>query len=119
MTRKLVPSTEDGKDQNYVTIVTGGPGKYYNRRRVRKVFAELEGPIPFQPIESEWSQTMIRDTIAARHRKGMTQMTLAGLLGTSQAAISRLESSKSNPTAELLDRLWTMLGIEIEVKVKN
>lgn len=113
MTRKVV-ETNFNDDDNYVTVVTGGPTKFYNRRRVRKVFARLEGMEPFQPITSEWFTKMVSDTIFARHRQGMTQQTLARLLGTSQPAISRLESGKSNPTAEFLDRLWQKLTMSVE-----
>lgn len=118
MTRKVIaPKTND--DENYVTIVTGGPMKYYNRQRVRKVFAQLEGQSPFQPIASEWFLTMIRETVSARHRQRISQMTVAGLLGTSQAAISRLETGKSNPTAEFLDRLWATLEVSPELRLKS
>ncbi|MEK7202604.1 MAG: helix-turn-helix transcriptional regulator [Patescibacteria group bacterium] len=110
MTRKTLPSPVSD-DDNYVTLVTGGPTKYYNRRRVRKVFAQLERSPQFQPIDSEWFKILIRDTVSARHYRKMTQLTLAGILGTNQAAISRLESGKSNPTAELLDRIWSTLGV--------
>lgn len=118
MTRKVIEQSS-GEDDNYVTIVTAGPTKFYNRRRVRKVFAQLEGVAPFQPITSEWFTRMIGDIIISRHRKRMSQQTLAGLLGTNQAAISRLESGKSNPTAELLDRLWQALDMSVEFVNKS
>ena len=106
-------------DDNYVTIITGGPTKFYNRRRIRKVFAQLVGSSQFQPIESKWFKTLITDTVSARHRIRMTQQTLAGILGTNQAAISRLESGESNPTAELLDRVWSALGISVAFILKD
>ena len=118
MTRKVIPK-KTSDDDNYVTVLTGGPTKYYNRRRVRKVFAQLEGSAPFQPITSIWFTEMISALVSARHRQRISQMTVAGLLGTSQAAISRLESGKSNPTCELLDRLATALTVSFELTLKE
>ena len=118
MTRKRISPNKNFDDEQYVTIVTGGPMKYYNRRRVRKVFAKLEGVDPFAPITAEWFRLIIREIVPARHRKGISQMTLAGLLGTSQPEISRLELGKTNPTAETLDRLFSVLDLSIEVIIK-
>ena len=105
------------ENDQYVTLVTGGPMKYYNRRRVRKVFAQkLQAP-GFEPIKVQWYQTITCEIIAARHRQGMSQASLASLLGTAQSAISQLETGKSNPTVELLDRVLTTLKLSMELTI--
>ncbi len=48
----------------------------------------------------------------ARHRKGMTQLDLAELLGTSQSAIARIETGKQNLSLEMLARLGSHLDTE-------
>lgn len=118
MTRKVIPPDENEDDKNYVTIVTGGPLKYYNRRRVRRVFAEKLGVAPFEPITAAWFQAIISEIASARHRKQLTQVALASLLGTRQSEISQLECGKTNPTVESLERIFLALGIELDVTIR-
>ncbi len=54
--------------------------------------------------------TLIRD---ARRHKSMTQSDLAGLLGTSQSAIARIEQGKQNLSLEMLARIGESLDSEI------
>ncbi len=118
MTRRIL-SDEEEDDKNYVTLVTGGPMKYRNRRRIRKVFADKLTLFKFEPIKAEWFQTLLNEIILARHRKQLTQLNLAILIGTSQAEMSRIECGKTNPTVELLDRLFSILDLSVEFKVKQ
>lgn len=115
MTRK-VEAHSDENDQ-YITITTGGPTKYYNRRRVRKVFASKLAPDKFKPITAEWFQTIIKEIAPARRRKGLSQMALASLIGTHQSEISRLETGNANPTADSLDRLFSILDLDLKVEI--
>ncbi|HML51372.1 MAG TPA: UDP-N-acetylglucosamine 1-carboxyvinyltransferase [Propionicimonas sp.] len=50
--------------------------------------------------------TLIRD---ARKQRGLTQQELAGLLGTSQGAIGRIESGGQNLSLEMINRIATAL----------
>lgn len=50
---------------------------------------------------------LVRDT---RIRHGLDQATLAKRLGTSQAAISRIERDRVSPTIETLDRILGAMG---------
>lgn len=49
----------------------------------------------------------------ARTKKGMSQSELAKKMGTKQSVISRLESSRSNPTMSLLIKISKALDIPI------
>ena len=93
--------------------------KYHNKRRVRKVFTEKQKAEPFEPITAEWYRTMISELTLARHRRHVTQMNLANMVGTSQAEISRIELGKTNPTVELLDRLFSVLDLLVEIKIQQ
>src|SRR3989344_6244737 len=116
MTRRVF-TDKDEDDKNYVTIVTGGPMKYHNRRRVRKVFADKLTLFKFEPINSVWFQDIIKEIAPARHRLRLTQKVLASLVGTTHSEISRLELGKTNPTAESLDRLFSVLNLSVEIKI--
>jgi len=54
--------------------------------------------------------TLIRD---ARRHQSMTQSDLAGLLGTSQSAVARIEQGKQNLSLEMLARIGESLDSEI------
>lgn len=114
MARREYKKISDGEAQ-YKEIITGGPLKVYNRRRVRVKHAK-KAKFGYEMIDSLWYRDLIEKVTAARCGKGMTQRQLAGLLGTTQAEISRLEGGKLNPTVEFLDRLITILELEIEVE---
>jgi ribosome-binding protein aMBF1 (putative translation factor) len=57
----------------------------------------------------------IRD---ARHAAGLSQRRLAELMGTSQAAIARLEAGGVGATLTTLQRLATALDLRIEVVLR-
>jgi transcriptional regulator with XRE-family HTH domain len=48
-----------------------------------------------------------------RMEAGVTQKDLAGRVGTTQAAISKIETGRTLPGLELLDRIATALGRSI------
>ena len=73
-------------------------------------------------ISAPWYKTMIEEIKKNRRKKNISQESLATLLGTSQAELSRFENGKSNPTVEFLDRLISSLGMELKItnkKTKN
>ncbi len=53
----------------------------------------------------------------AMHRKqlGMTQKQVAEISGIAQADLSRFEHGKGNITAETLERIATVMGLNIDV----
>ena len=70
-------------------------------------------------ISAPWYKTMIEEIKKNRRKKNISQESLATLLGTSQAELSRFENGKSNPTVEFLDRLISSLGMELKVTNKK
>ena len=54
----------------------------------------------------------------ARKQAGMTQETLADIVGTKKSNISRLESGRYNPSFECLSRIAQGLGKELEVRIR-
>ncbi|MGE5597139.1 MAG: helix-turn-helix transcriptional regulator, partial [Hyphomicrobiales bacterium] len=56
-----------------------------------------------------------------KHRlaAGMTQLELARAVGTSQARLSRIESGVDLPSLDLLHRLGTALGVEIDIRLRT
>lgn len=53
-----------------------------------------------------------------RKDQGMTQESLAELVGTKKSNISRLESGRYNPSLDFLVKVAGGLGKQIQVKVK-
>lgn len=53
-----------------------------------------------------------------RKEQGMTQESLAELVGTKKSNISRLESGRYNPSLDFLVKVAGGLGKQIHVKVK-
>lgn len=58
---------------------------------------------------------MIRET---RKAKGLTQKELGEKLGISESAVSKYESGKENPTAELIQKVADALGVSLEIRFK-
>lgn len=54
-----------------------------------------------------------------RLARGLSQKDLAALVGTSQAAIARLELGGTNPRVSTLARLGTALGAELVVTLRE
>ena len=54
----------------------------------------------------------------ARQQAGMTQETLADIVGTKKPSISSLESGRYNPSFEFLSRIAQGLGKELEVRIR-
>lgn len=55
--------------------------------------------------------------IKARKEKNMTQEELAGLAGTKQPAISRIESGYDKYSIKTLSRIAHALGMEIQIRL--
>jgi DNA-binding XRE family transcriptional regulator len=57
-------------------------------------------------------------SILHRTRQNLTQKQLAQRMGTSEAAISRLESGFQNPTLETLSKLAQALGGHVKIDIE-
>ena len=62
---------------------------------------------------------LISELIAARIKKGMTQMDLAEKLGTKQSAIARLEGGNVNPSLEFLQKIAQVMGYKLTVSLSK
>lgn len=88
--------------------------------------------IPFKTLRDQWmadaefreaydrisSEMEIAFAIAeARHRAKLSQQELADKLGTSQAAIARLERGSGNPTVKTLKRIGDATGTRFHIQL--
>ena len=103
-------------DEEFITITTGGPKKYFRHRKVRKLFAN-KAIFDYPPIDSELLRSIATEVKLARYRHNLSQASLAKLVKTSQSEISLLELAKNNPTVELLERVARALGLKITVLI--
>ena len=67
---------------------------------------------------SNASQEVAKQLRDVRKLQGMTQESLAELVGTKKSNISRLESGRYNPSLDFLVKVAGGLGKQIQVKVK-
>jgi len=62
---------------------------------------------------------LIGAMIDARSKKGMTQTEIAHRAGTTQSAIARFESGRTNPTLEFASRLSRAVGAKLEIRLSR
>lgn len=62
---------------------------------------------------------LIGAMLDARNKKGMTQTEIARRAGTTQSAIARFESGRTNPTLEFASRLSRALGAKLEIRLSK
>ena len=67
---------------------------------------------------SDASRDVAKQLRDVRKSQGMTQESLAELVGTKKSNISRLESGRYNPSLDFLAKVAGGLGKQIQVKVK-
>ena len=67
---------------------------------------------------SNASQEVAKQLRDVRKSQGMTQESLAELVGTKKSNISRLERGRYNPSLDFLVKVAGGLGKQIQVKVK-
>ncbi len=60
---------------------------------------------------------IVRQLKEARKDIGMTQQTLADLIGTKKSNISRLESGRYNPSLDFLEKVARGLGRELHLTI--
>ena len=62
---------------------------------------------------------LINAMLDARNKKGMTQAEIARRAGTTQSAIARFESGRTNPTLDFAVRLSSALGAKLEIRLSK
>lgn len=68
----------------------------------------------YDALEPEYQ--LIRSLIEKRLKQKMSQKTLAAKIGTTQSAISRLESGNANPSFTFLQKVADALGTTLEIR---
>jgi len=103
-------------DARYETTRTGGPKKYYNRRRRLKLGAK-PATVALPELQANWFRELCRALTRFRHEAGLTQQQLSALTRTSQRYISQLENGRLNPTADSLERIFQALDLVVNLTV--
>ena len=67
----------------------------------------------YEALEPEF--VLIDAMLRARSHAGLTQAQLARRMGTTQAAIARLESGRSRPSTRTLERLAKATGMRLRI----
>jgi DNA-binding XRE family transcriptional regulator len=77
----------------------------------RKGFREA-----YRGLEEEYA--LLREMLAARGSLGLTQETVAGLMGTTKSAVSRLETAgKHTPSLKTLKKYARAVGCRLEIRL--
>ena len=69
----------------------------------------------YEALESEF--TLVTALIEARARAKLTQAELAGRMGTTESAISRLESGRTKPSTRTLERYAEATGHRLDIRL--
>lgn len=62
---------------------------------------------------------LISAMLDARNKKGMTQAEIAHRAGTTQSAIARFESGRTNPTLDFATRLSSAVGAKLTIRLSK
>jgi DNA-binding XRE family transcriptional regulator len=84
---------------------------FLDKAMKRKGFKEA-----YEELEGEYA--LVRELLAARTRAGLTQEAVAGLMGTTKSAVSRLEAAgKHAPSMATLKKYAQAVGCHLEIKL--
>ena len=83
----------------------------------REALRDPEFKKAYDALEPKYA--LICAMLDARGKKGMTQAEIAKRAGTTQSAIARFESGRSNPTLDLAVRLSHALGAKLEIRLSK
>jgi len=84
-----------------------------HKQVMEEFLSDPENKKTYDSLEVEFK---IHDAlIEARISKKLTQKQLASKLGITQAALSRLESGKGNPTLSFLQKVTSGLGLKLTI----
>ena len=68
----------------------------------------------YEKLEPEYR--IIRQMLALRRKKSLTQEQLAKLTGAKQSSIARVESGKHNPSLRLLEKIAEALDTKLDIR---
>jgi DNA-binding XRE family transcriptional regulator len=84
---------------------------FLKKARKRKGFREA-----YKELDEEYA--LIREMLAARSMLGLTQETVAVLMGTTKSAVSRLETAgKHTPSLTTLKKYAKAVGCRLEIRL--
>lgn len=94
----------------------------YKGREVFTLQDHLKELLKDPEFKKEWEDSEVeyqlgRKLIEARLKNKMSQRDLAKKIGTSQAAISRIESMSGNPSLNLLKRIASALNVKLQISL--
>lgn len=67
----------------------------------------------YEDLEPEFE--IIKATIIARAKYGLTQRQLAKRIGITQSSLARFESGRTNPTLSFLQKITSGLGLKLTI----
>jgi DNA-binding XRE family transcriptional regulator len=83
---------------------------------LKKALKRKEFRKSYEGLEEEYR--LAREMLVARSRLGLTQEEVAGLMGTTKSAVSRLESTgKHAPSLTTLKKYAQAVGCRLEIKL--
>lgn len=93
-----------------------------NKRRIFTFEEHLQELLKNPKFKKEWEDSEVeyqlsRQLIRARLKRNLSQNELAKKIGTSQAAISRIEAMNGNPSLGLLKRIATALETKLQISL--
>ena len=106
-------------NKEFIVEITGGPKKYFRRRRHRNPLFQKPKASGETPIGVHWYANLIGQLRLFRLTKGLKQIELANILKSSQAAISRFENCRTNPTLKFLISYADAVGRKLAFKIKS
>ncbi|MDP3992732.1 MAG: helix-turn-helix transcriptional regulator [bacterium] len=107
--------TDEQGNQEFLIETTGGPTKYYNKRRKRNPTFNDPDLIKRPRIDEAWYKEMATGLRQERLWQHLSQQTLAQKLATNQSVISNLERGKTNPSLLFLQNYAQALGKKIKI----
>jgi len=83
----------------------------------REALRDPEFRREYEALQPEYD--LIRAFLNARLKHGLTQRDIAREAGTTQSAIARFESGRSNPTLAFASRLSRAVGARLEIRLSK
>ena len=83
----------------------------------RQMFARPGFKVAYDALAPKYA--LISAMLDVRSRRGMTQTEIARRAGTTQSAIARFESGRSNPTLDFAMRLSKAVGAKLEIRLSK
>ena len=110
-----------GSVQYYISPdIIYGIMKRMKKRPVYTCREDLEKRLKDPEFKKAWEESeadfkLACQVIEARSKRNLSQRDLAKKVGTSQAAISRIEAMNANPSLDFLKRLSAALGVKLSI----